>query len=80
MSPDDVGAAARRLAAKMVADQQVPVMLSFVGGLSGELTAEKLAEAEALVVVARGRGKDLLVRTLLKDGVISAEREDRPHG
>lgn len=53
MHPDDVATAARRLAAKMIADQSVPMMLSIVG-LTGDPSAPKLTSGSALVLVARG--------------------------
>lgn len=55
MSPDDVATAARRLAAKMLADQAVPMMISIVG-LTGDPSEPVLTDASALVLVARGDG------------------------
>ena len=54
MDPDDVAAAARRLSAKMVADQAVDLMVSFVG-LVGDPAAPTPTEDTTLVLVARGR-------------------------
>lgn len=56
--PDQCGIAARRLASQMVADQKVPIMMSYVG-LGGDLdeASRRIVEGEAaVVVVARGEG------------------------
>jgi hypothetical protein len=69
--PDDVAGAARRLAAKMVADQAVDIMYSFVGlSHEGQPTARELTELaltdpeSALVIVAKGKAKLRILRWL----------------
>lgn len=55
MRPKQVGAAARRIAAKMVADQAVPLMMSMVG-CSGDPSDPEIGDDFAVVIVARGEG------------------------
>lgn len=69
MDPRQVAHAARRLAAKMVADQAVPLMISFVGleGDAGdaEQVQEQLARDDVpVIVLARGYGKERLLAWL----------------
>lgn len=53
IDPDEVGAAARRLAAKMIADQAVPVMCSLVA-IGPDPSDPQITDKTAVVVVARG--------------------------
>ena len=53
INPDRVARAARRLAAKMVADQATDLMVSVVG-LTGDLDDLEPTEQTATVIVARG--------------------------
>lgn len=68
LDPDDVANAARHIAAKMVADQAVPLMLTLVNcsGDPDNITAEDILrfrddDRAAVVLVARGRGKRKLL-------------------
>jgi hypothetical protein len=56
MNPDDVGRAARRIAAKMVADEAADIMVAITGlDTEGPVTDET-----AMVVVCRRRAADKL--------------------
>lgn len=77
MNPDEIAAAARRLAAKMVADQAAELMLSFVG-LQGEPTKEKMAQCP-VVIVAAGKAKDFLLAKIQQQSTGQiVEIEERP--
>lgn len=57
IAPDRCGEAARRLAAKMVADQAVDIMLSVVGvRLNAAEDVKRLDAGEAALVVVATRG------------------------
>lgn len=53
IDPDEIARAARRISAKMVADQWVDLMLSVVG-MTGDPEDPEPTESAAVVVVARG--------------------------
>ncbi len=63
IAPDDVARAARRITAKMVADQGVPVMLSIVGLRSGADGADGVEPTDGygVVLVARGEAADRIL-------------------
>lgn len=54
INPNEIATAARRLGAKMVADQATDIMLSMVG-MTGDPEEPEPTERFAVVVVARGR-------------------------
>lgn len=54
MNPDEVARAARRISAKMVADQAIDIMLSVVG-MAGDPEDPEPTERSAVVLVARDR-------------------------
>lgn len=60
LDPDDVARAARRISAKMVADQKVNMMLSMVG-MTGDPKELNRTEGFAVVVVAKGSAADDLL-------------------
>lgn len=72
LEPDRCGEAARRLAAKMVADQAVDVMVSIVGQ-SGALDLD--APTAGVVIVARGAAAHGLLALLTKRPPASIEVE-----
>ncbi len=77
LNPDSVARAARRLAAKMVADQAEESMASFLGlhGDPSTALSRALESGEAvMVIVARGRHVAHYLSCV--DGVSSAEVED----
>lgn len=58
IDPDQCATAARRLAAKMVADQAVPLMVSYVG-MTGDVDEDvrRIADGETpILILARGKG------------------------
>lgn len=73
IDPDVAANTARRLAAKMVADQAEECIASLVGQFEGE-TLSVTGDGHGLVLVARGRAAERVLEFLLEGGISSAEK------